>query len=156
MMVVVADKETDSGIGLNLLVPVLAVATVALALLVVAALRPGVPDDAPTAAAEVVKVDGSSQTYSGGTNWIEVAYALPDGRRITARTTHFRTEDAVAGRQVQIRYDPDHTDRVAVVGASESWSSQWIYVIIAALAELALLVVIVRRWHANRTTPTAP
>jgi hypothetical protein len=140
-----SEKRTETSIGVSLLVAVLAVVTLVLALLVVAALRPALPDDTPTATAQVVKVVNSSPKF--GINSIEVAYSLPDGRRVTARTTHFRSEDTSVGRQVQIRYDPDHTDRVVVVGANESWSSRWIYVIVAGLAELLVLVAVLRGYQ---------
>jgi hypothetical protein len=149
-MLTMTSRPTAPSIGIGLLLPVLGVVTVALALLTVAALRPGLPDDAPTATARVVKYDQASQ--NSGTRWIEVTYTGPGGRQVTARTVHFRSEDPAVGREVQIRYDPEHPNRVAVAGATNSWLSNWIYVIVAAACELLILFAVIRRLHQNRLT----
>lgn len=146
MLVDMAENRAGPPLDLRLLITALAVVTVVLAVLVlVAARHSGVPADAPTTNGQVVKVDTPSGNY--GTNWIEIAYTLPDGRRLTSRTTQFRTEDAAVGRQVQIRYLADDPEQIAVSGVTESWTSRWLYVLLAGVAELALLVAVLRRWR---------
>ncbi|MFF0345694.1 DUF3592 domain-containing protein [Kribbella sp. NPDC004875] len=144
-----AVNRTGPPLDLRLLLAVLAVVTVVLAGLVAAAVwHAVVPADAPTTSGQVVKVDTPSG--NNGTNWIEISYTLPDGRQLSSRTTQFRVEDAAVGRPVQIRYAPDDPKRIAVAGVTESWTSRWLYVVLAAIAELAILIAVLRRWQRDR------
>ncbi|MFF0267281.1 DUF3592 domain-containing protein [Kribbella sp. NPDC004536] len=148
-----AANRTGPPLDLRLLLTVFAVVTVVLAALVVGAARHRVvPADAPTTNGQVVKVDHPSSNHA--TTWIEISYTLPDARQFTSRTTQFRVADAVVGRQVQIRYLPDDPKHIAVAGTTESWTSRWLYVLIAALVELALLVAVLRRLRHHRTDVT--
>ncbi|MGW7681086.1 hypothetical protein ACWGID_10130 [Kribbella sp. NPDC054772] len=143
------ENRTGRLVDLRLLLVLLAVVTVALAAFVLTAVRrPVVPADAPTTKGEVVKIDAPSR--KSGTHWIEIAYTLPGGRWLASRTTQFRAEDATVGRQVQIRYTPDHPERIAIAEVTETWISRWLRTLLAAAAELALLFPVLRRWREQR------
>lgn len=83
------------------------------------ALDSSVPLDAPTAPGQVVDVGGRRS------NWIKVEYTLPDGRRLSAKTSEFGTDDMVVGREVVVRYDSTDPEDVAIGKVQLDHTGDW-------------------------------
>jgi hypothetical protein len=96
-----------------------------------------------TTTATVVEYPVRTTISTRSVDEMRVEFTTRDGEVVRTATTRFYPEDAVVGRRLQIRYDPQAPDRIQAANWRRDRSMLWVVLGLgAALAMTALGVVV--------------